>query len=1769
MSSTNGNGSIRLDNIQSLINIATGQGVSQYDPANHSVLQNDGLAFLDQQTQSYLRRQHKILRKLIEIIPDQMTFQWGQITLGGEDPEEKIKELKDEVQQWMSDLPVKSVYNEYRGVAAGFNQAQKAANETGNAALILMADDGQAPENPLGKIKEFKGLFLVDRWAIKPDNRGLALGGGVNAQQIEHYILTNQRAIGGLQLVASNGQPMVLGNTRIHKSRVLWFRGEELSDHALQYNQGCDDSVLEGVYRSFKEYNTAIRSAGRMLVDFDIYVHYIKGYLQRAMADGTPGKEFERKMNTRLQANSLSRSSWRGMAADLEDEKIEMVTRSVAGYSDLLSQVLSDFLSNTDLQPSELLQKYPDGLANTGKTEQQNCNDRTRNYQSKKFDSNIRRFIKTIFLWKDGPSKGVEPKVWDWIWNELYPTTPLEQSELELNWAQINSSNISNGVYTPDDVAKSQYATPEFNPHITIDFKEREKLKKQQEEQALLAAQQQAGGGDPNADPNAEEDPGLVFDSADALIPPKIIQDAAKKGLLIKKSLPARSVPARYALLGRRLSDGNPLTNSEKKVLQAYHQTNLKPPKELKADAETAIYLLHGGPAGKQWVARMDKACGKGFISEKKQCHVGVEDIEGLDDLLDYGTSLDKEFPLKKGYDDLTIITKSQDSPIRLKRGEGLTFSNHLSLVTPIKFKGKPLSDATIEWSLRAKQISAKRLLTMGIDPAELNDKSIKGINEEDIRTAAMNGRGLYYSVDFDWGRAANNGVLMERSLTSKTKPKLTDADKLAIARQTKKMWTQNILPGLPDGAVLYNHPIGGGTGTRAKIYSRMGFGLVPEGQNIQWAIVQKGKLVPLNLYKSSEQNGNTDSSDIQEWIDALFPEDESLYGQEEREEDTAQNFREDGMESHMDKPCGEGFISNLFKCKEIPVPSDAPKAGIYSRILFQPHLDYFSESAAEESKQRKKPIELRKKALKGWESFMGGDNSPREGRNTAFVALEATNPKYGLIETRSADKDHVPTGYLRFNRSGGRFLAIDHIGSDPNFKGSGTSAVNELKRYAISERLGVAVNGAGEKAKEFYRKVGFKEGNGHDFEISYDNLVKEQRTDGQSDAPNFRDSGQRACGNCVHFETKGRNNAGWEGCGLYGFRVSRRSLCDSYKSAYSSLEPKVENNSQVELLKLENENLRLKLELAGRGDSVIPDDDHSDAINLEGDTPHTDDDTPIKRTVYWKGFNIGLQYQPFDERHDKVLPCGYGEIVGTNGQDGMALDCYVGTDLDSDRVFVVDQLNAQTGEFDEHKLFIGFTEEAPAIKDLFVSLMGQERFGGIRETVPAKVWDLHEDSEHFDKRCGRGYIAEHLHCHQDPVSEDLSSEIQGGLETFTNTKGEKRWIPTPKAATNYETTNTGNPPGSLLGRAYRVTVNIPATLDVNQSLALPAQGVNAHTIPFSEQVEWNKAILKESLPLGGVVTLDIDGGEGAGERTKKMAEALGLEKVKFKYEENSGGAVPILEERQSNFKNMFRKQEVEPYKRVYIGKYENGKISPITDEEVKQIAEIRRLRTEQINALPHVDAFDTNMVEAYKASLAFIHKKEDELAAQLAPIEDAYLGRKPTKIKTLKTYQAKAKKWAEEQFGDVTAGANGFSLEATLAHDVAHPIVHEMLKTNTAGINKRFGSAPQTDGKPSLVLEEAIVNVAEHLSRGDSIEASILNGIRLAKVLSRGAIQSDAVRAQVRDRKFKQELVKMSHELYRNNNFSLYMKYIRETNRISGTVTQAGDDFTNSASGG
>lgn len=58
-----------------------------------------------------------------------------------------------------------------------------------------------------------------------------------------------------------------------------------------------------------------------------------------------------------------------------------------------------------------------------------------------------------------------------------------------------------------------------------------------------------------------------------------------------------------------------------------------------------------------------------------------------------------------------------------------------------------------------------------------------------------------------------------------------------------------------------------------------------------------------------------------------------------------------------------------------------------------------------------------------------------------------------------------------------------------------------------------------------------------------------------------------------------------------------------------------------------------------------------------------------------------------------------YGYIEGTKGKDKDHIDCFIGNNLDSQEVFIINQVNPSTGVFDEHKCMIGFDSPYGASK--------------------------------------------------------------------------------------------------------------------------------------------------------------------------------------------------------------------------------------------------------------------------------------------------------------------------------------------------------------------------------------------------------------------------------------------------------------------------------------
>ncbi|WP_299671647.1 PLxRFG domain-containing protein [uncultured Roseobacter sp.] len=122
---------------------------------------------------------------------------------------------------------------------------------------------------------------------------------------------------------------------------------------------------------------------------------------------------------------------------------------------------------------------------------------------------------------------------------------------------------------------------------------------------------------------------------------------------------------------------------------------------------------------------------------------------------------------------------------------------------------------------------------------------------------------------------------------------------------------------------------------------------------------------------------------------------------------------------------------------------------------------------------------------------------------------------------------------------------------------------------------------------------------------------------------------------------------------------------------------------------------------------------------------------------IQWNGLDMSIENAKGSIRSGKgpdgsewsvTMPAHYGRIKGTIGADGDHVDIYMGDDPDSDYVLVVNQIDADTSAFDEHKVMLGFGDKAEALDTYragFSDGRADDRLGSYTETTVAdfKAW--------------------------------------------------------------------------------------------------------------------------------------------------------------------------------------------------------------------------------------------------------------------------------------------------------------------------------------------------------------------------------------------------------------------------------------------------------------
>lgn len=401
-----------------------------------------------------------------------------------------LPRLQDDMQEEIEEIEGAL---EELGAAECFWEAACYERAYGGAAILIGADDGMNPTEPLDEERISEITFLntltggwdgeVVAWSWYQDPMAPNYG------KPEMYMVRNMGV--PIARVPAPGQNMtehevIPGNdnlgygnlvTWVHESRLLVFPGTAVSRRARVQMRGWGDSIFTRVDRVLSQYDQTWGGVANLMTDFSQAYMKIKGLAEQI---GGNNKRGTQNLTKRAMAFKLSRSIANIAFIDAEEE-FGRDTASLAGISDTLQQFALRLAAAADMPVDLLMGQTAAGGLNKGDTTYRFFADRIVARQRKHLLPQLKRLVKLLMLSKDGPTKGKEPGRWTVAYKSPYQMTEQEKAQLRLTSSQADDLDIKNQVLSPEEVAASAYGGSDYSANRVIDIEGRNEKAEQDE----------------------------------------------------------------------------------------------------------------------------------------------------------------------------------------------------------------------------------------------------------------------------------------------------------------------------------------------------------------------------------------------------------------------------------------------------------------------------------------------------------------------------------------------------------------------------------------------------------------------------------------------------------------------------------------------------------------------------------------------------------------------------------------------------------------------------------------------------------------------------------------------------------------------------------------------------------------------------------------------------------------------------------------------------------------------------------------------------------------------------------------------------------------------------------------------------------------------------------------------------------------------------------------------------------------------------------------
>lgn len=282
---------------------------------------------------------------------------------------------------------------------------------------------------------------------------------------------------------AQGANDAMMGGQMVHHSRVLYFPGKKLPPTLRMNNGGFDDSVLEAAWDAIRDKTSIDQAAAHLAQELKINVLKIEGLVGLQASD--QADLFEMRMQTLARSKALT-----GTALIGSGEEFQTVATPFTGFDQLNANAKEALSAATGISATRFYGEAPGGLNTDGESQETIWQTAISGVQEHRLLGPLVTLYRGVFLAKEGPFRGVEPKSWSVEFLPLDQPTAKEDGELEKLHAETDAIRIQSGVLPPEHVAKSRFSKQGYQREILPYDPEADMLLQTQESQRLLQAAQ-------------------------------------------------------------------------------------------------------------------------------------------------------------------------------------------------------------------------------------------------------------------------------------------------------------------------------------------------------------------------------------------------------------------------------------------------------------------------------------------------------------------------------------------------------------------------------------------------------------------------------------------------------------------------------------------------------------------------------------------------------------------------------------------------------------------------------------------------------------------------------------------------------------------------------------------------------------------------------------------------------------------------------------------------------------------------------------------------------------------------------------------------------------------------------------------------------------------------------------------------------------------------------------------------------------------------------